>query len=158
MGLHLNVPEAQLDDNATREHVKRVWWSAYLLDHTCTATNGQMVSTHDDQISVDFPSSSSLPGGGNSDFGDSDYISARIQLMRLSRDIVKSLYGRGKCSIPFLQRVQNGLKDLKNWYRSLPETLKLSDRVSSRLIGSVKSLQLFFNQVFKALCVTNVLQ
>ncbi|RMJ18420.1 hypothetical protein BHE90_001286 [Fusarium euwallaceae] len=145
MGLNFDIPETHLHDGAAREHLKRVWWTSYLLDHTCAAINGQMVAIQDDDISVSFPSNDGLSQTELSDFGNPHYISARVDLVRILRNIIKSLYGRANQNEPFLHRVQNALKGLRQWLQSLPEPLRMNQAVAGDS-RDVRSLHLFFNQ------------
>lgn len=146
MGLNFDIPETHLNDGAAREHLKRVWWTSYLLDHTCAAINGQMVSIQDDDISVSFPSSNGLNPNKMSEFANPHYMSARVALAKILSKIIKSLYGRANQSEPFLQRVQNALKGLKNWLQRLPEPLRMNQAMTGDS-GAIRSLHLSFNQV-----------
>ncbi|EEU37830.1 uncharacterized protein NECHADRAFT_88291 [Fusarium vanettenii 77-13-4] len=145
MGLNFNIPETHLHDGAAREHLIRVWWTSYLLDHTCAAINGQMVSIQDYDVCVSFPSSDGLNPNEMSEFANPHYMSARVELVRILSKIIKSLYGRANQSESFLQRVQNALKGLKSWLQRLPEPLRMNQAVAGDS-GAVRSLHLFFNQ------------
>lgn len=106
-----------------------------------------MILIHDDEILVDFPSDVGLSDTHKSDFSKANCMSATIHLVRLSRKIMSSLYGRGRHGEPFLRRVQSGLRDLKQWFEALPEDLKSDSQAGNSQMEHVKSLHLLFNQV-----------
>ncbi|KAL0930616.1 fungal specific transcription factor domain-containing protein [Colletotrichum truncatum] len=146
MGLQFDIPKPLLRDNAAREHIRRIWWTSYILEHTCALGGGQLVSALDGGILVDFPSFSGLSDAEKSDFENPNSMTAMIQLVRLSQTITKSLYGREEYSTSFLQRVQSRLRDLQNWFRTLPEDLKMTHNGANTRLEHVKSLHLFFNR------------
>ncbi|KAH8901297.1 hypothetical protein GQ53DRAFT_835153 [Thozetella sp. PMI_491] len=147
MGLHLNIPEAQLSDRATREHRNRLWWSAYMFDRMLSSRLGQPASIQDDDIHVDFPSNDGLQDCKKGDFGDAEYLIAQIKLAKLGEKITASLYGRKAQKEPFSQRVQQVLKDLQNWVQNLPNHLQMDNHHSSQpTTDPIRYLHLSFNQ------------
>ncbi|VUC25509.1 unnamed protein product [Clonostachys rosea] len=146
MGLHFNLPEGQLEDLTTREHFNRVWWTSYILEHTCAAISSQTVSVPDDEIFTDLPVSMESNAEQAKDFEHTDCLVARIQLAKLTRKIIKSLYGRSVQKEPFLQRVQHSLRDLKQWLDGLPPELQMKPQPSQSVQEPVQSLHLTFNQ------------
>jgi proline utilization trans-activator len=138
MGLHLNVPESHLSDRVTREHRNRVWWTAYEFERVVATRLSQPVGVQDDDFQVDLPSNTGLPLASQHDFADADHLVERIKLAKLSNQITKRLYGRRVQDKPFLQRVQQALKDLQDWVQSLAIDLRATKQ---------RSLLLSFNQV-----------
>lgn len=146
MGLHLNVPESQLRDPAVREHRNRVWWTAYSFDRMWASRLGHPVAIQDEFIEVDLPTNPVL-GGCHDDFMDSSYINANIRLARLAGRIGYSIYSRAAQQTSLSQRVQEALKDLRNWVEELPAHLHIESK-DSNADPSPKplSLHLYFNQ------------
>src|SRR5688572_24726671 len=56
MGLHLNIPAAQLSDPVQREHRNRVWWTAYIFDRMWATKLGCPPAIQDEDVKVDLPS------------------------------------------------------------------------------------------------------
>ncbi|KAJ9669407.1 hypothetical protein H2201_000274 [Coniosporium apollinis] len=147
MGMHLNVPEFQLSDREAREHRNRVWWTAYIFDRMWASRLGQPVSIQDDDIEVDLPSSDGLAGTDSGDFGDPEYLIANIRLAKLAGHIIASIYARRRQQGAFSQRVQQVLRDLRNWVKDLPNRLQLdTDEPSQTAPNLIVSLHLSFNQ------------
>lgn len=147
MGLHFNIPEASIPDAATREHLRRVWWTSYILEIICAVNAGQMLRIEDDEVLVDPPTNAGLAEADQADFSDFGCMCATIRLVKLLRGIRSSLNGRGRHDEPFLRRVQAALRDLKHWHQSLPENLLVDTTSSHCRREDVKSLHLLFNQV-----------
>lgn len=148
MGLHVNVPEVQLSDRVTREHRNRVWWTAYEFDRWHASKLSQPVAIQDEDIQVDLPSNAGLPPLAKDDFEEVDHNVARIKLAGLSGQITKVLYARKPEQEPFLQRVQQVLKNLQDWIKSLPAHLHADDAQRPQSVSSrTRSLMLTFNQV-----------
>ncbi|EXL98001.1 hypothetical protein FOIG_09559 [Fusarium odoratissimum NRRL 54006] len=146
MGLHFNLPDSQLEDLETKEHLNRLWWSAYIMDHITASISSQIASVSDDDIFVNLPSSTRVIGPRQDDFQHTELLVARIQLARVTRSIIKSVYGRAQETKPFLQRVQHALQDLKQWLQGLPPDIQMdSESLQSKPIA-VQSLHLPFNQ------------
>ncbi|KAK6086217.1 fungal specific transcription factor domain-containing protein [Seiridium cupressi] len=147
MGLHLNVPDSQLGDPVMREHRNRVWWTAYEFDRLLAARLSQPFSIQDDEIELDLPSDSALPRDSKDDFTGAHDLVNRIKLVRLTGQITKLLYGRKAQKDSFLQRVQQALKDLQDWFRTLEGGLNVEEqRASKNYSGAMRSLLLSFNQ------------
>lgn len=150
MGLHLGIPHQQLPDHGLREHRKRVWWTAYILDRSWACMLGQPVSIQDNDIAVDLPEPvpSSLEGSAE-DFADPDYLTASVRIANLSAQIAASIYGRGvNHRRPFSCRVQQALRDLGAWLQELPGHLrKAMDQAPPNADMPVVALHLYFNQV-----------
>jgi proline utilization trans-activator len=148
MGMHLNIPDFQLLDKATREHRKRVWWSAYVLDRTWASKLGHPVSIQDEDVHVDLPMGQDLAAKDSEDFGDCDYIRCSVELAKLAERTYFYVYSRRKHQSPFAQRVQHILKDLTKWVESLPPHLQLDRNVQPQALPNyLLYLHLTFNQV-----------
>lgn len=160
MGLHLNVPENLLQDKQLREHRKRVWWTAYIIDRSWAAKLGHPVSVQEDDSYVDPPSDEGLETSLD-DFGDCSYALCSIELATLSHRTIVSIYGRRKQHSSFSLRVQSLLKDLTKWAEKLPPHLQISQGNGDQLLANhVLYLHLRFNQVsishcFEAPVLTN---
>ena len=145
MGLHLNVPDSQLNDAEAREHRNRVWWTAYIFDRMWASKLGHPVAVRDDAVEVDLPSNAVL-GKGVDDFGDSAYSIASIKLARLSGRMLHSIYSRVPQQKSLSQRVQEALKDLRQWVEELPGHLNIESNDATELSPKPVSLHLSFNQ------------
>lgn len=150
MGLHFSLPDSQIDDPETREHLNRLWWSAYTMDHTAASISSQIVSVSDDDIFVGLPSVTRATGTRQADFQHTELLIARINLARVTRLIIKCLYGRTQETKPFLRRVQHALQDLKQWLQRLPPDIQMESQSSLSKPIEVQSLHLTFNQVITA--------
>ncbi|KAH7123453.1 fungal-specific transcription factor domain-containing protein [Dactylonectria estremocensis] len=146
MGLHFNLPDTQLRDPETREHLSRIWWTAYIMDHTSASISSQIVSIPDDEIFVDLPSSTPVPGMRQADFKHPEWLMARIGLVKVTRKMIKSVYGRSQEKESFLQRVQHALQNLKQWLETLPTDIQMDSQSSHSKPAAVQSLHLSFNQ------------
>lgn len=147
MGLHLNVPESQLSDAGVREHRNRVWWTAYIFDRMWSSKLGHPVAVRDDVIDVDMPSNPVF-NGATDDFCDSSYLIASIRLARLSGRILHSIFSRKPQQKSLSLRVQEALKDLRQWVEDLPPHLHIEQSVDvSDVSPKPVSLHLSFNQV-----------
>lgn len=145
MGLNLNVPDSLYSNCFSREHRKRLWWTAYVLDRTCCSKLGHPASIADEDIMVDFPSSENLEE--TTDFEDVDYILKSIELAGLSQQTRQQLYSRRKHHVSFSQRVQTTLKQITKWMETLPAQLQLANGKGSTQPNSIVYLHLRFNQV-----------
>ncbi|KAH6989861.1 fungal-specific transcription factor domain-containing protein [Ilyonectria destructans] len=146
MGLHFNLPDAVLKDPETKEHLNRVWWTAYIMDHTSASISSQIVSIPDEEIFVDLPSTSRVTGMRQTDFQHTEWLTARISLAKVTRRMIKSVYGRAQEKHSFLHRVQHSLRDLKRWLEGLPNEIQMYSGFPHSKPASVQSLHLAFNQ------------
>lgn len=147
MGLHLNIPEVHSTDHETKEHRKRLWWTAYIFDRLWASKMGNPVTIQDDDVEVDNPSWTSGTQH-QEDFGDHEYLIASIKLAKLAGRMTASIYGRSMQQGSFSQRVQHSLKELTNWVERLPDQLQIKlDSTSSTASDAIISLHLLFNQV-----------
>lgn len=145
VGLHQNIPEAQLPDRAAREHRVRLFWTAYALERLWASKMGHPVSIQDDDIGVDLPSNEGLSESELPDFLDAEYMNAFVRLSRLSKHIISSIYSRKATNVAFSQRVQTALKDLRAWVEGLPKHLQIPPG-AQLLKRPTKWLHLSFNQ------------
>lgn len=146
MGLHLEVPPAAIPDAITREHRRRVWWTAYTFDRMWSAKLGFPHAISDSVIEADLPSNIS-ENDDQEDIPDCSYLVAMIGLARLTSQIMSSVYSSASQKTSLSQRVQSALKDLRKWKDELPESLAVNnmDLAASDLRACY--LQLMFNQV-----------
>jgi hypothetical protein len=128
-----------------REHRKRLWWSAYVLDRTCCSKLGHPASIADEDIIVDLPSSDGVDSA--TDFEDVTYILKSIELAGLSQQTRQQLYSRRKHRVPFSLRVQTTLKNITNWMETLPAQLQLKNGNGTIQPNEIVYLHLRFNQV-----------
>ena len=148
MGMQLNVPDHQYRDRAAREHRVRLWWTAYILDRTCTSKIGLPVSIADDDIQVNLPSVDGAGSLDSGDFGDHEYELRSVGLSRITAMSTEQIYGRRDYHNTFSQRVQTILKALNKWMDELPARFHLrTDSSSSLQENHVIHLHLRFNQV-----------
>ncbi|KAL1614668.1 hypothetical protein SLS54_009541 [Diplodia seriata] len=147
-GLHLNVPESQLPDPGTREHRKRLFWTAYIFDRMWASKLGHPPAIQDDDIGVDLPSETSV-GQLASDFAGSAYHIANIRLASLLTKIIRSVYSLHKQSHGenLSTRVHKSLQDLQAWVEELPPHLQIDHSSEKTHDLKTVSLHLAFNQV-----------
>lgn len=143
MGLHLNVPEPLITDQAAREHRVRVWWTAYTFDRMWATKLGYPVAVQDDDIDLNLPSNQFSHG----DFADCTYSVAMIGLARISGTILNSIYGKRSQKTALSQRVHDSLSALRQWLKDLPPSLQIDPTKSNMAEQQAESLQLQFNQV-----------
>lgn len=136
-----------MNDPELKEHLKRVWWSSYVLDHLCASISSQLVSISDNDIFVDLSLKADITGQRQDDFAHTEWIIARVHLAKLTRRTVESVYGRGQQKQSFLQRVQYSLRNLKEWLNDLPEDIRMGSESSHSKPQPIRSLHLTFNQV-----------
>ncbi|KAJ6178241.1 hypothetical protein N7519_008702, partial [Penicillium mononematosum] len=146
MGLNFDFPNTHMNDPELKEHLKRVWWASYVLDHLCASISSQLVSISDKDIFVDLSLSTNVAGQPQGDFPHTEWIIARVDLARLARRTIESVYGRGQQKVSFLQRVQYSLRDLKQWLNDLPEDMQMGAESSHLKPQPIQSLHLHFNQ------------
>lgn len=154
MGLHLNIPDAQLPDFGAREHRKRLFWTAYMFDRMWGASLGHPSAIQDDEIEVDLPSTLPFSGaaGGDqlsSDDFDCQYHVASIELVRHLANVVRSIYSlrRQNQDAQLSMRVHQSLQDLHAWMYRLPPRLQIDHSPGAANHWKVVSLHLSFYQV-----------
>ncbi|KAF2152725.1 hypothetical protein K461DRAFT_268623 [Myriangium duriaei CBS 260.36] len=148
LGMHLNIAESDYDSPAVRQHRIRIWWTAYICDRMWTTKTGQPVTIEEDRIEVELPSDERLSEAERASLGNTAVLKCSIELARLSARTINALYSRRKLSMPFSHRVQNILRDLRNWSQNLPPDLCItsdSEGLTSQT-PSVLYLHLSFNQ------------
>lgn len=146
MGLHLSA-EIHVQDPATREHRKRVWWTAYTFDRMFASKIGLPPSIADEEVFVELPAS--IDTAQPNDFLDHEYLIASVRLARLAGNIIFSIYRRNNANISFSKRVHSTLQQLHAWVEKLPSHLQLSaDKGPPDAVGRAVSLHLSFNQVY----------
>ncbi|OAL44837.1 hypothetical protein IQ07DRAFT_550031 [Pyrenochaeta sp. DS3sAY3a] len=147
MGLHHNVPHARLPDREHVEHRVRLWWSVYILDRSWATMLGQPVSIRDEDIEVALPSSQGLPDAFADDFHRVDDAIAGLRMARLSAEVMSSIYGRNMQQDSFSYRVQQALKKLDGWVKSLPDSIRTKiDETSNETDMADMMLHLYYNQ------------
>ncbi|KAF2833524.1 hypothetical protein CC86DRAFT_389739 [Ophiobolus disseminans] len=147
MGLQLDISDQQYRDFPAREHRVRLWWTAYIIDRTCTSKIGLPVSIADDDIQVDPPSVEGADRLDPEDFEDSEYELCSVTLSKIAAMSTEQIYSRRVHQKPFSQRVQAILKDLNRWMDELPAKYHLKTNGSSSLQEvHITYLHLRFNQ------------
>jgi proline utilization trans-activator len=131
-------------DPVAQQHRVRIWWTIYICDRLWGSKLGHPLMIPDRDITINLPSISGLTEEERTDFPDPAYIIASIKLAKIAGDIITKIYCRGHPP-PFINSVQQILRDLNVWMAALPESIRLSkSEPSSR---HVVSLHLSFNQV-----------
>lgn len=97
----------------------------------------------DRDITVELPSI--IAEEGKASFPDPGYIIASIKLAKIAGCIISNIYCRGQAP-PFIQSVQQVLRDLQAWMSALPESIRLA-KAGAGTSRHVVSLHLSFNQV-----------
>ena len=150
MGLHLNIPAAQLSDPVLREHRNRVWWTAYIMDRMWASRLGCPPAIQDEEIKVDLPSNSIINGNLAEDFSDYGYYVAYVKLASIATSVVQSIYGERDQTTTLFGKVQQRLKELKAWVEELPPYLHMDTSLKSSPNYhnyDILSLHLTLNQV-----------
>lgn len=149
--LHLNVPESQLPDPRIREHRKRLFWTAFVLDRSFASKLNHPPAIQEVDIDLDLPIE--IPTSTPSDsFGDAEYHVANITLARLLNFIIRSVYSvrkqaQGTCA-DVSSRAQACLKDLQSWYEALPRRFQTDEEsLDDHHELQIVSLHLRFYQV-----------
>ncbi|KAI0866554.1 fungal-specific transcription factor domain-containing protein [Xylaria cubensis] len=130
IGLHLNIPGSQLTDARLREHRKRLFWTAYVIDRLCASNLNHPPAIQDDDIGVDLPSDVSISTLTEDDGNAYCYV-ANIKLAELLTAVIRSVYrvqtqAEGTCA-NLSSRVQVCLKNLQTWFGNLPPPLQIDD-------------------------------
>lgn len=144
---HLNVPPAQLMDPAIREHRNRVWWTTYIFDRMWASKHGHPVAVQDDDIELDLPTNPEVDASVAGDFGDAAYYIASLKLASVTTKVVRSIYGRRNQQSMLSTRVQQALKDLRDWVEALPSHLSIDSPSQADSVPKPVPLHLSFNQV-----------
>lgn len=148
MGLHLNIPESQLRDPATREHRIRLWWTTYVFDRMWSSKLGHPFAIQDNDIELSLPSTPAVVSETDAqDFADPAYYTASVKLASLASRIIRTIYARGNQSTSLSNRVQQALKDLRSWVEELPSQLQIDSHARTDVVPSPVTLHLSFNQV-----------
>ncbi|KAK4187649.1 fungal-specific transcription factor domain-containing protein [Podospora australis] len=123
MGLHLNIPAAQLSDPVLREHRNRVFWTAYMFDRRWATILGCPPAVQDEDVQVDLPSD--IPG--NADFAFAGFHVAHVKLSSIAMNTVRSVYApkKNRQASTLFNQVQQRVKELKTWVEELPPCLHL---------------------------------
>jgi hypothetical protein len=125
MGLHLNIPAAQLSDPVHREHRNRVWWTAYIFDRMWATKLGCPPAIQDEDVKVDLPSTPAVSGSLADDFAFAGYYVACVKLGGIAMDTVRSIYtGKDQANTLF-NKVHQRVKQLKAWVEELPPCLHM---------------------------------
>lgn len=152
LGLHPNIPEAQLPDKAARQLRVRAWWTVYILDRMLASKVGYPTLIRDDDIEVGLPCDTGLNDEQKADFVNANYLSANARLAKVAGDIITTLYNRKRLSETFSQRVQNIFKSLRDWFATLPEDVQMnSEKSQGQVARHITLLHLSFNQVCRTL-------
>ncbi|KAJ5819350.1 hypothetical protein N7474_004941, partial [Penicillium riverlandense] len=127
LGLHRPIAESQ---SLEREHCLRLWWTVYVLDRFWGQRLGSPAQIDDKDIHLDLPSES-VSMMHREQFADSTYQIATVGLAKICGSTIKEIYSRPHSPARFLQHEQNILLQLRQWARSLPESMKLQQGKSN---------------------------
>ncbi|KAK7699629.1 hypothetical protein SLS64_011583 [Diaporthe eres] len=134
-----------------REHRKRLFWTAFVLDRIFASKLNHPPAIQDDDIDLDLPSEIPTPTPSDS-FGDAEYHVANVTLARLLSSIIRSVYSvrkqaEGTCA-DVSSRAQACLNDLQSWYEALPRRFQIDDKsLDDHHELQIVSLHLRFYQV-----------
>lgn len=144
LGLNHDIPECKCPDPVDRQHRTRLWWGIYVFDRMYGSKVGWPIQIADEDIHVEMPSN--VPSDiHNEQFSDTEFLTASIQLARITGQVIDRVYSRKKHPESFLQREQKLLISLKQWACALPPHIRLSRE--NPIPKNVISLHLQFNQV-----------
>jgi hypothetical protein len=105
---------------------------------------GWPIQIADEDIHVEMPSN--VPSDvHNEQFSDTEFLTASIQLARITGQVIDRVYSRKNHPESFLQREQKLLLSLKQWACALPPHIRLNRE--GPIPKNVTSLHLQFNQV-----------
>ncbi|KAL2067518.1 hypothetical protein VTL71DRAFT_1943 [Oculimacula yallundae] len=148
IGMNHNIGPSQIIDPVEREHRVRIWWTIYIFDRMWGSKMGIPNSILDEDIHVDMPTTIFPKELHDSQFPDTEYATASINLAKIAGEAITKTYSRKKYKETFLQRVQQLLKSLKAWVETLPEHLRLNSEDSGLINPKyIISLHLSFNQI-----------
>ncbi|CAG8074489.1 unnamed protein product [Penicillium olsonii] len=132
LGLHFNISPMELPDPYTREHRKRLFWTAYIFDRLWATNLGYPLAIQDVEIEVSLPShvpvnTTSETERDPRDSLDCQYYAAWIELVRHQANVVRSVYllRRQGGDAQLSARLQQTLQDLQAWGDQLPNHLKI---------------------------------
>lgn len=144
VGLNHNIPESKCPDPVQRQHRTRLWWAIYVFDRMYGSKVGWPIQISDADIYVDMPSN--VPGDIHNDHtSDTEFLTASIELAKITGQVIDHVYSRKVFPESFLQREQKLLISLKEWCCALPPQIRLSREGPVPM--NVISLHLQFNQV-----------
>ncbi|KAL4935408.1 hypothetical protein BDV06DRAFT_228861 [Aspergillus oleicola] len=86
----LAIHSNQLNRQKTA-YIKRVWWSTYCLDRMTSTQRGLLHNLDVDQTDLELPSRSVIGDENADEFGDADYLTARIQLTIIQSRVFKGV-------------------------------------------------------------------
>ncbi|OQD83111.1 hypothetical protein PENANT_c018G10763 [Penicillium antarcticum] len=143
LGLNHDIPQSKCPDPVDRQHRTRLWWGIYVFDRMYGSKVGWPIQIADEDIHVKMPST--VPGDiHNEEFSDTEFLTASIQLARITGQVIDRVYSRKKHPESFLQREQKLLISLKQWACALPPNIRLN--CEGPILKNVISLHLQFNQ------------
>ncbi|KAJ6098570.1 hypothetical protein N7467_000105 [Penicillium canescens] len=143
LGLNHDIPECKCPDPVDRQHRTRLWWGIYVFDRMYGSKVGWPIQIADEDIHVEMPSN--VPSDiHNEQFSDTEFLTASIQLARITGQVIDRVYSRKKHPESFLQREQKLLISLKQWACALPPHIRLNRE--NPIPKNVISLHLQFNQ------------
>jgi proline utilization trans-activator len=146
LGLHIDITETQLRDQALREHRCRLWWTAYRLDRAWCSRIGWPPSIPDESVEISLPSDDAVPLEVRDDFEDAQYIIFAVKLAKMHNHAVITLYVRKRQPTSFSERVQVAVRALRDWVDGLPSHLRIANEDSNRIAGHILYLHLAYNQ------------
>ncbi|EEY22974.1 conserved hypothetical protein [Verticillium alfalfae VaMs.102] len=136
-----------LPDAAVREQRNRLWATTCIFDRMWASKLGQPGSPSGDRdIMVDPPSNASVDAAVAGDFGDCAYYIASSRLASITSTMVRCIYNTRDQSTTLSSRVQQTLKDLREWVQELPSHLHLDAAPHSEAAYKPTPLHLSFNQ------------
>ncbi|KAJ5757200.1 uncharacterized protein N7511_007382 [Penicillium nucicola] len=143
LGLNHDIPQSKCPDPVDRQHRTRLWWGIYVFDRMYGSKVGWPIQIADEDIHVAMPSN--VPSDiNNEQFSDTEFLTASIQLARITGQVIDRVYSRKKHPESFLQREQKLLLSLKQWACALPPKIRLNREGPNP--KNVISLHLQFNQ------------
>lgn len=120
-----------------------------MFDRICATNLGDPVSVPDDVIGTGLPVDLVDPAG---DFVNSEYLIARINLMRVFAEAVESIYDRNsrleRQRPPLGRRIEDLYGKICHWENTLPGHLRLGGHLDGEARSIVVSLYLSYYQVF----------
>lgn len=147
LGLHIDISESQLRDQALREHRCRLFWTAYRLDRAWCSKVGWPPAIPDETVELGLPSDEAVPADAKDDFEDAQFIIFAIKLAKMHNDAVNTLYVRKRQPTSFSERVQVAVRAMRDWADALPKHLRVGSAESSPAVEAhVLYQHLAYNQ------------